>query len=346
MSSFITVSSQQGTSKTIVNVNSLNRVSYHSSDLARKVVKNYRSYRVLEGLFCKEDFYSVLDVNGSKINTLDSIEEIEDKLNGVVGSGHGVVYIPHSVLKSNEEVLSKPELVASYLSTFTDILYEDKVFRGFSRNVSIAWTEEMVGALISIYKGYTKDLPNDFTYDMGCFLASYVGGKLEFIKGKPHIGIPLSSAQFLKIDPNISMFSCSLSTFDLRYVSATRCVSPSDVHDEDKGGVVGVSDYTSVSVRFSSGYQLLLGIENLTLHFTLILKKALGVERAKEFLEDLFNMLCFANHNELFSYLNNFPAPKVSEGEFGDFVDLDSFMSKGDHAYVPLNEGIFGGKQW
>ena len=184
MSSFITVSSQQGTSKTIVNVNSLNRVSYHLSNSAHKLIENYKLYGSL-GLFNADDFYSVLDINGSKVNTLDSIEEIEDKLNEVSGIGHGMTYIPNTVLESSKEVLSHPELLASYLSPFTDYLYKGKVLCGCSFDVSLAWTDEMVKSLLSLFKScksksrlYRPKNFNSFSYSKskkdGILLSSFL----------------------------------------------------------------------------------------------------------------------------------------------------------------------------
>lgn len=39
-------------------------------------------------------------------------------------------YISNAVLKSNEEVLSRPCTLASYMSEFAHFVYKDKVFRG------------------------------------------------------------------------------------------------------------------------------------------------------------------------------------------------------------------------
>ena len=171
MNNFITVSSQGGLSKTLVNTDSLNRVSYHLSSSANKVVDDCQRYGSL-GLFKEDDFYSVLDVNGSNVNSLDSIFEIEDKLDGVTGIGQGMTYIPHALVKSNEAVLSSPDLLSSYLDGFTDFLDTGKVFRGSSKNVSLAWSDEMLSKVLSLYMDYMRDVQDDFSYEfeftLGC----------------------------------------------------------------------------------------------------------------------------------------------------------------------------------
>lgn len=336
MTNFITVSSQGGSSKTVVNVNSLNRVSYHLSKSAREVVECYLNYGVL-GLFKGNDFYSVLDVNGSNINTLDSIDEVEDKLNGVVGSGHGMFYIPNAVLKSNEEVLSRPYMLASYMDSFTDFLDTDKVFRGPDKEVSLAWTDEMLSSLISHYRDYAKEIPEDFVYEFACFLECFPTDSVEIIKGKPHMGIPLMLASNLRIGTDFGMsLLYDLDSSDLKYITAERCVSPSRVFDEGKGSVVGISDYNSVLVSLSFPFKVVLTVESLIKYMVAILKKAYGVERAKEFLNGLFSILCNVETEDLFSYLSSKQAAKFTEVKNKSTVSADSYTVKGDYAYVPL----------
>lgn len=338
MTNFITVSSQGGSSKTVVNVNSLNRVSYHLSKSAREVVECYLNYGVL-GLFKGNDFYSVLDVNGSNINTLDSIDEVEDKLNGVVGSGHGMTYIPNALLKSNEEVLSSPYTLASYMDSFTDFLDTDKVFRGPDKEVSLAWTDEMLSSLISHYRDYAKEIPEDFVYEFACFLECFPTDSVEIIKGKPHVGIPLTLASSLRIGTGFGMsLLYDLDSSDLKYITAERCVSPSRVFDEGKGSVVGVSDYNSVLVSLSFPFKVVLTVESLIKYMVAILKRACGVERAKEFLNGLFSILCNVETEDLFNYLSSKQAAKFTRVKNESTVSANSYTIKGNYAYVPLKE--------
>lgn len=343
MSSFITVSSQQGTSKTIVNVNSLNRVSYHLSSSAHKLIENYKLSGSL-GLFNADDFYSVLDINGSKVNTLDSIDEIEDKLNEVSGIGHGMTYIPNTVLESSKEVLSHPEFLASYLSPFTDYLYKGKVFCGCSLDVSLAWTDEMVKSLLSLFKSCIDDLPADFSYQFSCPLEYFPTDKFEFIKGKPCVGIPLRIANQLSFEPNYGLLSSKLTSFELKYIQAERCISPRCVSDEGKGGVVGINDYNSVLVTISP-FKVILPIKDLISYLVIILKDAFGVERSEKFLNDLFTMLCTVVSDDLFSYLESHSASEYTEVEGECFVSLGSYTVKGDYVYIPLKER-FGRFVW
>lgn len=345
MANFITVSSQGGSSETLVNVDSLNRVSYHLSSSATRVVENYYQYGALE-LFKNKDFYSVLDVNGSNVNSLDSISEIEDKLSGVIGAGHGMTYVSHALVKANEEVLSSPELLASYLSSFTDFLYKGKIFRGSSKEVNLSWTDEMVSKVLSLYKVYINNIPNDFSYEFAFPLGCYLSDSFEIIKGKPCVGIPVEVAKNLKINSEYDLVLSTLSSFDLKYPQVKRCVSPSEVSKELKGGVVGISDYTSVLIDFQFSVKVVVEAETFIKYLVSILKQANGVECAEKFLEDLFDMLCTSSHKNLFSY---FVSATASE-----FVDLDSesYVSlvsnntvKGDYVYVPLPK-IFGGAKW
>ena len=342
MTNFITVSSQGGSSKTVVNVNSLNRVSYHLSKSAREVVECYLNYGVL-GLFKRNDFYSVLDVNGSNINTLDSIDEVEDKLNGVVGSGHGMFYIPNAVLKSNEEVLSRPYMLASYMSEFAHFVYKDKVFRGPDKDVSLAWTDEMLNSLISHYRDYAKEIPEDFVYEFSCPLDYFPTDRVEFIKGKPCVGIPLMLARNLRIGTDFGMsLLYDLDSSDLKYITAERCVSPSSVFDEGKGSVVGISDYNSVLVSLSFQFKVFLTVESLIKYMVAILKRAYGVEHAKEFLNGLFSILCNVEKEDLFNYLSSKKAAKFTEVKNESTVSADSYTIKGNYAYVPLKENLGG----
>lgn len=342
MINFITVSSQGGSSKTVVNVNSLNRVSYHLSKSAREVVECNLNYGVL-GLFKGNDFYSVLDVNGSNINTLDSVDEVEDKLNGVVGSGHGMTYIPNALLKSNEKVLSSPYSLASYMDSFTDFLDTDKVFRGPDKEVSLAWTDEMLSSLISHYRDYAKEIPEDFVYEFACFLECFPTDRVEIIKGKPHMGIPLMLARNLRIGTDFGMsLLYDLDSSDLKYITAERCVSPSRVFDEGKGSVVGISDYNSVLVNLSFQFNVVLTVESLIKYMVAILKKAYGVERAKEFLNGLFSILCNVETEDLFNYLSSKQAAKFTEVKNKSTVSADSYTVKGDYAYVPLKVNLGG----
>ena len=342
MTNFITVSSQGGSSKTVVNTNSLNRVSYHLSKSAREVVECYLNYGVL-GLFKGNDFYSVLDVNGSNINTLDSIDEVGDKLNGVVGSGHGMFYIPDALLKSNEEVLSRPYMLASYMSEFAHFVYKDKVFRGPDKDVSLAWTDGMLNSLISHYRDYAKEIPEDFVYEFSCPLDYFPTDRVEFIKGKPCVGIPLKIAKNLKIgtDFGISLIT-DLSSFDLKYITAKRCVSPSRVSDEGKGSVVGVSDYNSVLVDISFPLKVILTVEFLIKYMVIILREACGVDYAEKFLDGLFTVLCDVETGGLFDCLSSSQAADCIEVKNEHTVSADSYTVKGDYAYVPLKVNLGG----
>lgn len=342
MTNFITVSSQGGSSKTVVNVNSLNRVSYHLSKSAREVVECYLNYSVL-GVFKGNDFYSVLDVNGSNINTLDSIDEVEDKLNGVVGSGHGMTYIPNALLKSNEKVLSSPYTLASYMDSFTDFLDTGKVFRGPDKEVSLAWTDEMLSSLISHYRDYAKEIPEDFVYEFACFLECFPTDSVEIIKGKPLMGIPLTLASKLRIGTDFGMsLLYDLDSSDLKYITAERCISPSRVFDEGKGSVVGISDYNSVLVSLSFHFKVVLTVESLIKYMVAILKRAYGVERAKEFLNGLFSVLSNVETEDLFNYLSIKQAAKFTEVKNESTASADSYTIKGNYAYVPL-KGNLGG---
>lgn len=342
MTNFITVSSQGGSSKTIVNASSLSRVSYHLSKSAREVVECYLNYGVL-GLFKRNDFYSVLDVNGSNINTLDSIDEVEDKLNGVVGSGHGLTYIPNALLKENEKVLSRPYMLASYMDSFTDFLDKGKIFRGPDKDVSLAWTDEMVNSLLSHYRDYAEEIPEDFVYEFSCPLDYFSADRVEFIKGKPCVGIPLKIAKNLKIGTDFGMSLISdLSSVDLKYLTAERCVSPSCVFDEGKGSVVGVNDYNSVLVSLSFQFKVVLTVESLIKYMVIILKRVYGVERAKEFLNGLFSILCNVETEDLFNYLSSKQAAKFTEVKNKSTVSADSYTVKGDYAYVPLKVNLGG----
>ena len=345
MNNFITVSSQGGLSKTLVNINSLNRVSYHLSSSANRVVEDCHKYGSL-GLFKGDDFYSVLDVNGSNVNSLDSISEIEDKLNGVTGVGHGMTYVPYALLKSNEEVLSSPDLLASYLDGFTDFLDKGKVFRGSSKNVSLAWTDEMLSKVLSLYIDYIEDIPNDFSYEFAFPLGCYPTDRFDIIKGKPCAGIPLEVAKRMRVGSEFGMILFSLSSFELRYPRAKRCVSPSVVSKEGKGGVVGISDYTSVLVDFQSSLKVVIGVETFIKYLVCILKQAVGVERVEEFLEDLFDMLCTVSHDKLFSYLVSSPAAEFIDVKDEYSVSITSNnIVKGDYVYVPLPQ-MFEGVRW
>lgn len=345
MSNFIKVSSQGGLSKTLVNVNSLNRVSYHLSGSANKVVENYLQYGSL-GLFNEDDFYSVLDVDGSNVNSLDSIEEIEDKLNKVEGIGHGMTYIPHALVKSNEDVLSSPNLLSSYLDGFTDFLDSGKVFRGLSKNVSLAWSDEMLSKVLSLYMDYMRDVPGDFSYEFAFPLGCYPTDRFETIKGKPCAGIPLEVAKRMRVGSGFGMILFNLSSFELKYPRAKRCVSPSMVSKEGKGGVVGISDYTSVLIDFQSSLKVVIEVETFIKYLVNILKQAVGVERVEEFLEDLFDMLCTVSHDKLFSYLVSSQAAEYIDVRDEHSVSLTSNnVVKGDYVYVPLPQ-MFGGVRW
>lgn len=345
MANFITVSSQDGSSKTLVNVDSLNRVSYHLSSTATRVVENYYQYGAL-GLFKNKDFYSVLDVNGSNINSLDSISEIEDKLSGVIGAGHGMTYVPHALIKANEEVLSDPYLLASYLSSFTDFLYKGKVFRGSSKEVNLAWTDEMVSKVLSLYKVYINNIPNDFSYEFAFPLGCYLSNSFEIIKGKPSVGIPVEIAKHLKVNSEYGMVLSTLSSFDLKYPQVKRCVYPNEVAKESKGGVVGISDYTSVLIDFQFSVKVVVDAETFIKYLVSIIKQANGVECAEKFLEDLFDIFCTSNHKDLFSYFVSYTASEYVELDSENCVSLESNnIVKGDYVYVPLPK-IFGGAKW
>ena len=342
MTNFITVSSQSGSSKTVVNVNSLNRVSYHLSKSAREVVECYLNYGVL-GLFKRNDFYSVLDVNGSNINTLDSIDEVEDKLNGAVGSGHGLTYIPNALLKENEKVLSRPYMLASYMDSFTDFLDTGKVFRGPDKEVSLAWTDEMLSSLISQYRDYAKEIPEDFVYEFACHLECFPTDRVEIIKGKPHVGIPLMLARNLRIGTAFGMsLLYDLDSSDLKYITAERCVSPSRVFDEGKGSVVGISDYNSVLVSLSFQFKVVLTVESLIKYMVIILREACGVDYAEKFLDGLFTVLCNVETEGLFNYLSSKKAAKFTEVKNESTVSADSYTTKGNYVYVPLKENLGG----
>ena len=345
MANFITVSSQGGSSKTLVNVDSLNRVSYHLSSSATKVVDNYSQYGALR-LFNNKDFYSVLDVNGSNVNSLDSISEIEDKLSGVIGAGHGMTYVPHALVKANEEVLFNPYLLASYLSSLTDFLYKGKIFRGSSKDVNLAWTDEMVSKVLSLYKVYVNNIPNDFSYELAFRLGCYLSDSFEIIKGKPCAGIPVEVAKHLKVNSEYGMVLSTLSSFDIKYPQVKRCVSPSEVYREFKGGVVGVSDYISVLIDFQFSVKVVVEAETFIKYLVSILKHANGVECAEKFLEDLFDMLCTSSHENLFSYLVSATASEFVDLDSKNYVSLVSNNTvKGDYVYVPLPK-IFGGVKW
>lgn len=345
MNNFITVSSQGGLSKTLVNVNSLNRVSYHLSSSANRVVDDCQRYGSL-GLFNEDDFYSVLDVNGSNVNSLDSISEIEDKLDGVTGIGHGMTYIPQALVKSNESVLSSPDLLSSYLDGFTDFLDTGKVFRGSSKNVSLAWSDEMLSKVLSLYMDYMRDVPDDFSYEFAFPLGCYPTDRFETIKGKPCAGVSLEVAERMRVGSGFGMILFNLSSFELKYPRAKRCVSPSRVSKEGKGGVVGISDYTSVLVDFQSSLKVVIEVETFIKYLVNILKQAVGVERVEEFLEDLFNMLCTVSHDKLFSYLVSHQAADFIDVEDENSVSLTSNnVVKGDYVYVPMPQ-MFGGVRW
>ena len=345
MNNFITVSSQGGLSKTLVNLNSLNRVSYHLSSSANRVVDDCQRYGSL-GLFKEDDFYSVLDVNGSNVNSLDSIQEIEDKLSGVEGIGHGMTYIPHALVKSNEDVLSSPDLLSSYLDGFTDFLDTGKVFRGSSKNVSLAWSDEMLSKVLSLYMDYMRDVPDDFSYEFAFPLGCYPTDRFETIKGKPCAGVPLKVAKRMRVGSGFGMILFNLSSFELKYPRAKRCVSPRGVSKEGKGGVVGISDYTSVLVDFQSSLKVVIEVETFIKYLVCILKQAVGVERVEGFLEDLFDMLCTVSHDKLFSYLVSSPASKYIDVKDENSVSLTSNnIVKGDYVYVSLPQMI-GGVRW
>jgi len=343
MANFITVSSQGGSSKTLVNVDSLNRVSYHLSKSAQSVVDNFSEHRVL-GSFKEDDFYSVLDVNGSNVNSLDSISEIEDKLNNVKGIGHGMTYVPHDLVKSNEEIFSNPDLLASYLDGLTDFVSRDKVFRGTSNNVTLYWTNEMINSVLSLYRSYANKIPDDYSYEFAFPLDCYLSNEVEFIKGKICKGIPLVNAKRLRIGLDTGGVLSTLPSFDLRYLRAKRCVSPSEVYKEDKGGVVGVSDYTSVFVTSPFAFDVVLDIYIFLRQLLSIVKHALGVDCAKQLLEDLFAKFCTVEHGSIFSYLNEFTAADYIEVKDKSSASLtDYFVVKGNYVYVPVFRAL-GGK--
>lgn len=346
MANFITVSSQGGSSKTLVNVDSLNRVSYHLSKSAQNLMEGFPGYYTAL-LFKEGDFYSVLDVNGSNVNSVDSIDEIEDKLNNVKGSGHGMTYVPHALVKANKEVFSNPDLLASYFSGFADYICEGEVFRGSSEDVELYWTDEMVNSVLSLYKTYTKKLPNDYSYEFAFTVNQYSSNKLEFIKGKTCKGIHLANASKLRVGKDSGMLLSTISSFDLRSLRAERCITPKGVYKEEKGGVVGVEDYSSVLVSFPfSDLDVIEDIDLIIRYFLGILKDALGVDSVRKFLDDLFDMFCTVEHGDFTSYLSEYPAADFIElkDEHSTGV-LDSYVVKGDYVYIPLLERL-GGIPW
>ena len=345
MRKFITVSSQGGSSKTLVNVDSLNRVSYHLSKSAQSVVDNFYEHTVL-GSFKEDDFYSVLDINGSNVNSLDSISEIEDKINNVEGSGHGMTYVPYALVKANEEVFSNPDLLASYLDGLTDFVSKGKIFRGISNNLTLYWTNEMINSVLSIYRVYAEKIPDDYSYEFAFPVNCYSSNDVEFIKGKLCKGIPLVNAHRLRIGLDYGGILSTLPSFDLRYLQAKRCVSPIEVHKEGKGGVVGVSDYTSVFVTSPFAFDIVLDVHIFLRQLLSIVKNALGVDCAKQFLEDLFAKFCTVEHESIFSYLNEFTAAKYTVLKDKSSASLtDSFVVKGNYVYVPVSK-VPGGKPW
>lgn len=341
MRKFITVSSQGGFSKTLVNVDSLNRVSYHLSKSAQNVVETFSDHQV-SGLFSDDDFYSVLDVNGSNINSLDSINEIDDKLNNLEGIGHGMTYVPNDLVKANEEVFSSPDLLASYLDGLADFVSEDKVYCGTSKNVSLYWTEEMVSSVLSLYKVYAEQIPNDYSHELAFFIDSYPSNKVEFIKGKIYKGIPLVNAQRLRVGTDSGMVLSTLSSFNLRYLQAKRCISPSKVHKEGKGGIVGISDYTSVLIT-SSSFEIVVDAWIFLRYLLSIVKQALGLDYVSQFLEDLFDMFCTVEHKGIFSYLDEFTAAEYTILKDKSSSSLiDSNVVKGNYVYVPVVKSLGG----
>lgn len=277
---------------------------------------------------------------------MDSVSEIEDKLSGFIGAGHGMTYVPHALIKANEEVLSNPYLLASYLSSFTDFLYKGKVFRGSSKEVNLAWTDEMVSKVLSLYKVYINNIPNDFSYEFAFPLGCYLSGSFEIIKGKPCVGIPVEVAKHLKINSEYDLVLSTLSSFDLNYPQVKRCVHPNGVSKESKGGVVGISDCTNVLIDFQFSVKVVVEAETFIKYLVSILKQANGVECAEKFLEDLFDMLCTSNHKDLFSYLVSYTTTEYVELDAESYVSLASNNTvKGDYVYVPLPK-IFGGAKW
>ena len=129
-----------------------------------------------------------------------------------------------------------------------------------------------------------------------------------------------------------------LDSSDLKYITAERCVSPSRVFDEGKGSVVGVSDYNSVLVSLSFQFKVVLTVESLIKYMVAILKKVYGVERAKEFLNGLFSILCTVETEDLFNYLSSKQAAKFTKVKNESTVSADSYTIKGNYAYVPLKE--------
>lgn len=378
MHNFITVSSQSGSSKTIVNVNSLNKVSYHLSNSAQRVVEHYRKYGIM-GLFNRDDFYSVLDVNGSNVNTLDSIDEIVDMLNGVSGVGHGMTYVLDSLVKANKEVTYSPKLLASYFSNLVSYLYDDKVYKG-KEGINLAWTDKMVESVISLYKIYVGRLPEDFSYDfvfpITCLLIKNVeiskgkasigtpltiaksssygfASPMTFLppenvlisKDKESIGIPLTIAKNLRIGSESGMLIANISSFDLKIIQAKRYVSPRYISTEGKGNVVGINDYTSVMVSLPFFLNVVVDVETFIKYLLSILKKANGVDHARNFLNDLFNMFCNVEHDSLTSYLESYPAAEFTslDDEYSKSL-VDMYPTKGGYVYVPAP--IIGGIPW
>ena len=90
---------------------------------------------------------------------------------------------------------------------------------------------------------------------------------------------------------------------------------------------------------------VVVDVETFIKYLLSILKKAHGVDRARNFLNDLFNMFCNVEHDSLTSYLESYPAAEFTslDDEYSKSL-VDMYPTKGGYVYVPAP--IIGGIPW